>query len=293
MTIGFIGLGDMGMPMVRRLAAAGHDVIAWNRSREKAGQLAADGVRIANTPAEVAGEAELIGLCLLSHVIVEQIVFGPGGLFSHENPRVQAIGDFSTGAVEAAQDFARRAAERGIDWIDAPVSGGVPAATNGQLIVFAGGEQAAIDRLGPLFAPLSARVTRMGGSGAGQATKICNQAIVAANILVLAETMAMARRAGINVERLPGALAGGFADSSPLQIFGPRMAEHVFAPRLGAIAVMAKDTGLARGFAERFGASTPILRAVQAIYAGIAEGGAPEPDDDISALIRLYEKAAA
>lgn len=293
MTIGFLGLGDMGIPMVRRLAAAGHDVIVWNRSRKKAERLAGEGVRIAETPAGVAGEAELIGLCLLSHVAVEEIAFGPAGLFSHDNPRVRAIADFSTGAAEAAQDFARRAATHGVDWVDAPVSGGVPAAASGRLIIFAGGEQTAIDRLGPLFAPLSIRVTRMGGSGAGQAAKICNQAFVVANMMVMAETMAMARRAGIDVARLPEALAGGFADSVPFQIFGPRMAAHAFEPRLGAIAVMAKDAGLARAFAERFGANVPMLRAAQAIYAGIAEGGSPEPDDDVSALIRLYEEAAA
>ena len=293
MRIGFLGLGDIGLPMARRLAGAGHELVVWNRTREKAESLAADGARIAATPADAAREADLVGLCLSSHIAVEEIAFGPAGLFTRDRPRVRAIADFSTGAVEAAQDFTRRAAAHGVDWVDAPVSGGATAATRGQLVIFAGGKQAAIERLGPLFAPLAARVTRMGDSGSGQATKLCNQAMVAANMLVMAETFAMARRAGIDVARLPQAMAGGFADCAPLQIFGPRMAEHQFEPRLGGIALMAKDVSLASAFATRFGAEVPILRQVQSIYSRIIEDGTPAPDDDVSSLIRLYEGATA
>ncbi len=289
MKIGFLGIGDMGLPMARRIAGAGCELIVWNRDRAKAERLAADGAHIAATPADVAGEADLIGLCLSSHIAVGEIAFGPSGLFTHDRPRVQAIADFSTGSAEAAQDFNKRAAAHGVDWVDAPVSGGVPAATRGRLVIFAGGDQAAIERLGPLLKPLALRVTRMGDSGSGQATKICNQSMVAANMLVMAETIAMARRAGIDVARLPDALAGGFADSAPFQIFGPRMAKHEFAPRLGAIAHMAKDAGLAGDLATRLDAETPILRKAQEIYARIVEDGVPGPEDDLSALIRLYE----
>lgn len=278
--------------MVGRLIGAGHDVIVWNRSSDKAAPLAPYQVTIAASPAEVAAHADLIGLCLTSHGAVDDVAFGPTGLFSCDGIRTQAVADFSTGAAEAARDFARRAAAFNVDWVDAPISGGVPAATLGRLIVFAGGPQAAIDRLSPLFEPLAERVTRMGDSGAGQATKISNQAMVAANLLVMAETIAMARRAGIDAARLPEALAGGFADSAPLQIFGPRMAAHQFAPRLGAIALMTKDIGLASDVAARFGAETPMLHAAHAIYSRINDEGAPRGDDDLSALIRLYEGAA-
>lgn len=291
--IGFLGLGDMGLPMARRLTRSGHEIVVWNRSRAKAEALEADGARIASSPAELAAETDLIGLCLSSHLAVEEVAFGSAGLFTAKRPRVQAIADFSTGAAEAAEEFARRAAAHGANWVDAPVSGGVPAAMRGELVIFAGGTAAAIEQLDPLFAPLAARVTRMGESGSGQATKICNQAIVAANMLIMAETIAMARKAGIDVAKLPAAFAGGFADSSPLQIFGPRMAEHQFEPRLGAIALMAKDTALASEFAAQFGAETPMLREVHRIYSKIMPGGTPSSNQDLSALIRLYEEDEA
>lgn len=290
--IGFLGLGDMGLPMARRLSGAGHELIVWNRDRGKAERLAGKGVLVASTPADLGKQADLVGLCLTSHAAVEEVAFGPAGLFSDASRRMRAIADFSTGAVEAARDFARRAAARGVAWVDAPVSGGVPAAADGRLVVFAGGELDGIALLDPLFAPLAIRVTHMGGSGSGQATKICNQAMVAANMLVIAETIAMARRAGIDVARLPDAMAGGFADSAPLQIFGPRMAEHEFEPRLGAIALMVKDADLAGVMARKLGAETPILDAVQGIYAHLGTGGALALDDDMSALIWLYEDQA-
>ena len=289
LTIGFLGLGDMGLPMACRLVDSGSKLVVWNRSRDKTERLMANGARIAATPAEVAQRADLVGICLSSHVAVEEVAFGPLGLFTTSALRLKVVADFSTGAVEASQDFARRASAHGVDWVDAPVSGGVRAASRGELIVFAGGREGALERLEHLFRPLAHRVTHMGESGSGQATKICNQAMVASNMLVMAETVAMARRAGIDVTRLPDALEGGFADSIPFQIFGPRMATHDFTPRLGAVSLMAKDAGLARALAARCGAETPILRAAEQIYARVLEGGAPAPQEDISALIRLYE----
>jgi 3-hydroxyisobutyrate dehydrogenase len=278
--------------MARRLAAAGHQLLVWNRTRDKAERIAGDRVRIAATPADLAAGSDLIGICLSSHTAVEEFAFGPAGLFTAGHPRVQAVADFSTGAVEAAQDFARRAGAYGVDWVDAPVSGGVPAADRGELVVFAGGSQAGIDRLQPVFAAVAARVTRMGDCGSGQAAKLCNQAIVAATMLVIAETFAMARRAGIDPAMLPGAFAGGFADCAPLQIFGPRMANHRFEPRLGRIGLMIKDARLASALATRSSAEAPMLREVHRIYSTIAEGGDPSPEEDLSALIRLYEDGA-
>ena len=275
--------------MAQRLVEGGHDVIVWNRGAGKSTGLAALGARVAVTPADVAEHAELVGLCLASHDAVEEVAFGPAGLVTRNRPQMAAVADFTTGSVEAARGFASRAAARGVGWVDAPVSGGVPAATRGALTVFAGGDQATIDRLAPLFAPLSVRLTRMGDSGAGQAAKLCNQALVAAAVLALAETVAMARRAGIDPVHLLGAMAGGFADSAPLRLFGPRMAEHRFEPRLGAIAHRAKDARLAEALAIECGAETPILHAVRGMYAGIVEGGTPAPEQDLSALVRLYE----
>jgi 3-hydroxyisobutyrate dehydrogenase len=293
MKLGFIGLGDMGLPMARRLLAAKHQVIAWNRSPGPLVTLAAEGAESADSPAAVIAEADLVGLCLTSHETVAHIGWGGGGLFSAPLAGRKYIADFSTGAPEAAVNFARRAAGAGASWVDAPVSGGVAAAAAGSLIVFAGGLAEDIAALEPIFAAVATRVTLMGGSGAGQSAKICNQMIVSSNIMVLAETFAMARRAGIDVSALPAAFAGGFADSKPLQIFGPRMANHQFTPRLGAITLMAKDAGLAAVLARGNGASTPILDTVCKLYAGIGSHPLLDGANDLSCIIGLFEDLPA
>ncbi|WP_165191463.1 NAD(P)-dependent oxidoreductase [Caulobacter soli] len=287
---GFIGLGDMGLPMARRLLAAGLQVVAWNRSPDKLAQLALEGALIAAaSPAEVGARADLIGLCLTSDVAVEAVVFGPGGLLSAAPAGARRwIADFSTGDPQAAKTFAERAAALGAGWVDAPVSGGVRGASSGQLVVFAGGEAQDLEALAPLMAPLAARVTHMGPSGAGQATKICNQMIVACNVMMIAETLAVGRRAGVEVSRLPQALAGGFADSAPLQIFGPRMAEHLFLPRLGAIGLMAKDVGLALQLAGGAAGLTPLTSLCAKLY-DLPDHPEISKDEDLSKLIGLFE----
>lgn len=286
MKLGFIGLGDMGLPMARRLLGTGNDVIAWNRSYEKLNILAAEGALCADSPAEVIARADLVGLCLTSHQAVEEVISGNNGLFSAPLSGQKCIADFSTGSVQAAVEFAERAGRIGALWLDAPVSGGVPAAVSGSLIVFAGGSEDALARLEPLFSALAARVSHMGANGTGQATKICNQMIVAANMLVMAETIAMARKAGVEVTRLAEALKDGFADSRPLQIFGPRMAAHEFEPRLGAISLMQKDVELAACMAAAAAADTPLLDRVRELYARAAKS---QPEMDISALVALFE----
>jgi 3-hydroxyisobutyrate dehydrogenase-like beta-hydroxyacid dehydrogenase len=289
MKIGFVGLGDMGLPMARRLLAYGHEVTVWNRSPGKSNALAAEGANAVCSLPELMSRSELVGLCLTSDVAVEQVAFGPDGLLNGQPLEGRAIADFSTGSPEAAIKFAGRAAGHGVHWVDAPVSGGVPAAAAGTLIVMAGGTPEAVARLTPIFAAVSARATHVGPSGSGQTLKICNQLIVSCNFLVLAETIALARKAGVDVARLHEALRGGFADSTPLQIFGPRMASHVFEPRLGAISLMQKDVGLAAQLASRFGAEAPMLHRAMEIYA--REGLLP--DADISTLISLFEKVAS
>jgi 3-hydroxyisobutyrate dehydrogenase-like beta-hydroxyacid dehydrogenase len=129
----------------------------------------------------------------------------------------------------------------------------------------------------------------MGPVGAGQTAKICNQMIVACNLLVIAETIALARKAGLEVARLLSALKGGFADSMPLQIFGPRMAEHRFEPRLGAVGLMQKDVRLASSMAESHNARTPMLSLARELYAQVTGRGSIDPATDISTLIGLFE----
>lgn len=286
--LGFIGLGNMGVPMVRRLLAAGHEVYIWNRDPAKAAPLEEAGAKRCASPAEAAAQSTLVGLCLTNGKAVEAVVFGDDGLACAATPE-HVFADFSTIAPEDAKRIAARLqAERGAAWLDAPVSGGVPGAEGGTLICFVGGDAAVLERARPLLAPMMRKVTHMGPSGAGQMTKVCNQMIVAVNVLMIAETFGLAERSGVDVKQLAGALAGGFADSTPLQIFGPRMAESRFEPRQSAIGLMAKDIGISQEIAAAMKASTPVSRFGHELYERIR---ADEPglfERDVSELIRRY-----
>ena len=285
MQIGFLGLGDMGQPMARRVLANGHRLVVWNRDPAKMEALVAQGAEPASSPAALMDRVDIVGLCVTSDRAVEAIAFGPEGLFSAAATEGKAVADFSTGSADAARSFAERAAQQGADWVDAPVSGGVPAAVAGSLIVMAGGDAGAIARLEPLLSAVSQRVSHLGPSGCGQLMKLCNQMIVSCNVLVMAETIALARKAGIDVSRFADTLKGGFADSVPLQIFGPRMAAHRFEPRQTAIGLMKKDAGLAAQLAEEFGMDTPMLQRAVELYAR----GDIDADADVSRLIALHE----
>ena len=288
---GFVGLGDIGLPMARRLLAVAGGLVAWNRSSDKLAALASEGATAAHSPADLASRCDVIGLCLTSHDAVEAVAFGPEGLLSAQECANRVIVDFSTGSPGKAIAFARRAAAVGARWVDAPISGGVPGAQAGTLTVFAGGEPADVAAARPLTDCLAARVSHMGPSGAGQTTKLCNQMMVACGMMVMAETIAAARRAGVDVALLPQALKGGFADSAPFQIFGPRMADHVFEPRLGAIGLMAKDLRLARDMAS--GAAMPVSAACMALYEQAEGAPSCGSDADIAALVGLFEPLAA
>jgi len=286
MRIGYVGLGLMGAPMARRVLAQQHELAVWNRDPRKAQELQREGANHAASAAEVMAAADIVGLCLTSDAAVEAVAFGEQGLFSAERIAGKIIVDFSTCSPEAARWFAERAQSHGVDWIDAPVSGGVPGAEAGTLVVLAGGSENALARAAPLLQAVAARVTHIGPSGAGQVAKLCSQLIVSCNVLLLAETYALGRKSGIDVGRLVEAFRGGFADSKPLQIFGPRMAHHEFEPILGAIAMMRKDVELVAQLANKTGSVAPLLQRAQEIYAtpGL------DLDKDLSGLICLYEK---
>jgi 3-hydroxyisobutyrate dehydrogenase len=292
--IGFIGLGDMGLPMARHLLASGHSMAVWNRSKHKLAPLAELGARIAESPAQLMQGCEVIGLCLTSHHAVDEVCCGSGGLLSEaesrQAPRPAAIVDFSTGSPEAARKMAALAQALGIGWVDAPVSGGPRAAATGELTVLAGGESSAVEAALPLLHAVAARVTHLGPPGSGQMAKLCNQLIVACNVLAIAESVALARKAGVDTTLLASALQGGFADSKPLQIFGPRMAAHAFEPRLGAIGLMEKDVVLSAHMAEALGAFTPMLARARELFARARNTQEIQPEGDLSQAVLLFEQ---
>jgi len=289
--IGFIGLGNMGLPMAMRVRNAGHRLSVWNRNQDKTAGLAKEGAIICASPADVLRDADIVALCVTDHHAVESVCFGPGGLAGvGKDGAGKLVVDFSSIDPDACVVIAQKMRDAaGVRWVDAPVSGGVPAAEQGTLIVFAGGDAADITAAQPLFDAVSKRVTHMGPAGTGQATKVCNQMIVSATMMVLAETYATARHAGLDVDRLAAALEGGFADSRPLQIFGPRMAARNYTPRQTAISIMAKDIALGQKLAARAGVATPVSALAAALYQAIRARPDIDFSGDISELVELYE----
>lgn len=284
-SIGFVGLGLMGAPMARRIARAGHALAVWNRTAEKAAPVVAEGARLADGPAAAARGADVVCLCLTDGAAVEAAVFGPGGV-AEGIGRDAVLVDFSSIAPDAARDFARRLRERtGAGWIDAPVSGGVPGAEGGRLVVMAGGEPAEFERVRPLLAHLSARATLMGANGAGQATKLVNQMLVGCALAVLAEAVQFARDAGVDAALIPAALAGGRADSPVLQHFLPKMAAGDYALE-GAIRIILKDLDNAREQAKRTGAAVPMTGLAAELHRLMVKKG--HGGEDNAALARLY-----
>jgi len=264
--LGYLGLGLMGFPMTRRLVNAGYDVTVWNRSAGKTTALVDAGAKLAGHPHDVAASASIIFMCLTDAAAVEQVVFGPDGL-AEVSGQGKLVVDFSSIHPDAARIIAARLkAANGMAWIDAPVSGGTKGAEEGTLAVMAGGEAADIERVRPYVLAMARRLTHMGPTGAGQTTKLCNQVIVGCAMAVLAEATRLAVNAGIDAKRLPEALAGGFADSIPLQLFVPRMAQGIHSPPMGHIATMLKDLDTVVDVAHNTSSPVPMAALASQLF---------------------------
>jgi 3-hydroxyisobutyrate dehydrogenase len=280
--VGFVGTGLMGAPMVRRLLDAGFGTTVWNRTEAKSRALETHGANVAAGPKGVAEASDVICLCLADTAAVEDVVFGAEG-FATDPGSCRILVDFSSIRPDTTVDMARRLADAtGIDWVDAPVSGGVRGAADGTLIVLCGGSEQAVAAASPVFDAVSRRVSHMGGVGAGQATKLCNQAIVATNLMAIAEAMVLAKGAGIDPGMLPGALAGGWADSLPLQILGPLLADADAEAKTGALRLMQKDVETACDVAMAAGSGLSVIEHVADAYRRACEAG--YEDKDITSL---------
>jgi len=286
--IAFAGIGLMGLPMTRRLLAAGFPLTVWNRTPDKCAPLLELGARRADTPAELCAEADILMLCLADTAVVREVVFGPGGVV--EGARAgQVLVDFSSLEPAATREMAAELERRtGVHWIDAPVSGGTPGAEAGTLAIMAGGREEDVERVRPVLAHLGQRLTRMGEVGAGQVTKVCNQMIVACNALVIAEVVALAEKAGVDASLLAPALAGGFADSRPLQILAPQMAESCFEPVKWHVRTLLKDLDTATRLSREEGSATPMSGLAAQLMR--LHGSQGNLERDPATLIELYRE---
>lgn len=263
LSIGFIGIGLMGTPMTKRLLDAGYIVNVWNRSPNKIDAVVSAGAHAMSSIESLVSESDLVMLCVSDTDAVRAVVFGEQGIVQAceavKASKAKLIVDFSSIDPEQTRLMADEVKQRiNLDWIDSPVSGGVAGAEQGTLAIMCGGEESVVDAIRPILAPLSQRVTHMGPVGSGQVTKICNQMLVSCNVLVMAEVMAMAEKAGVDAGQIPEALKGGFADSIPLQLTGPRMAERDFEEVKWHVKTLLKDLDMAKHLAKTVQSSTPM-----------------------------------
>jgi 3-hydroxyisobutyrate dehydrogenase len=290
-SLGFAGIGLMGLPMCRRLLAAGYPLTVWNRNPAKCAALVEAGARQVTSPAELCEHADIVMLCLADTTVVREVVFGAGGITERAKSE-QLLVDFSSLEPTATREMAAQLAQRaGMSWLDAPVSGGVVGAEAGSLAIMVGGAAADLERVRSVLLSLGQRVTHMGGVGAGQVTKACNQMIVACNALVIAEVVALAEQAGVDASLIAEALAGGFADSKPLQILAPQMAESRFEPIKWHVRTLLKDLDTAVKFSREQGSATPLSGlAAQLMRLHGAQGYLAQ---DPATLVQMYRAPAA
>ena len=280
--IAFLGIGLMGSRMATRLIQAGFQVAVWNRTASACDELLDIGAQALEL--SDIGEYPVILICLADDKAVQAV-------FEQIQPNLKAkqvIVDFSSLSVAATKTLAQAATTHDVTWIDSPVSGGTAGAEQGTLVIFAGGDAQTITELTPIYNVLSQRVTRMGDTGTGQATKICNQLIVAANSALIAEAVALADRAGVDTTLLAPALAGGFADSKPFQILTPRMATHTFEPVQWKVQTLSKDLNNAVTLANNVNLDIPVAQKALLQLQTHQKNGFAEKD--LATMIQLIEQ---
>jgi 2-hydroxy-3-oxopropionate reductase len=287
--IAFIGLGNMGTPMVQHLIAAGHTVRVYVRRPEAADNARAIGAEPVNTPAEAARDAEVIFTNVTSTTDVEGVLLGPDGVV-HGAVRGQPGGavciDHSTISAVATRRIAAQLEAAGLEFLDAPVSGGTMGAQKATLSIMVGGKADVLERVRPLLQLLGTTITHVGGHGAGQVAKACNQLVQVINIQGIAEAMLFARAQGTDPSRVLAAIGPGFAGSRMLDLEGPKMAERNFAAGIEA-RLHDKDFGLVREIAHELGLQMPAMELVAAQLNTLVANGWGY--DDTASLLRVLE----
>ncbi|MDY7218811.1 NAD(P)-dependent oxidoreductase [Denitrificimonas sp. JX-1] len=284
--LAFAGIGLMGLPMCKRLLAAGYPLVVWNRNPDKCAPLVALGAQQVHKCADLAAQTDIIFLCLADTAAVQDVMYGEHGLATVMQAR-QILVDFSSIEPEATRAMAQKLLDEcGAQWLDVPVSGGVGGAEAGTLAMMAGGNAEALAQVTSVLEQLGQSITHVGGVGAGQVTKVCNQMLVACNTMVIAEVVGLAEKAGVDAALLASALAGGFADSKPLQILAPQMATRTFEPVKWHVRTLLKDLDIAVKLSQSHTSSTPMSGlAAQLMRSHAAQGHLA---DDPATLIKLY-----
>jgi 2-hydroxy-3-oxopropionate reductase len=288
MKIGFIGLGIMGKPMSLNLLKAGHELVVLDLAKDAVAEVVAAGAKAAATPREVAERTDLIITMLPNGPQVREVVLGEHGVLEGAR-KGSVVVDMSSIAPLVSRELAARLAEKGVDMLDAPVSGGQPKAIDGTLSVMVGGPQAVFERCAPVLKAMAGSVVRTGDVGAGNVTKLANQVIVALNIAAMGEALVLATKAGVAPDLVYQAIRGGLAGSTVLDAKAPLVMDRKFNPGF-RINLHIKDLANALETAHSLGVPLPLTAAIMETLQALRVDGMG--DCDHGAIVRHYEKLA-
>ncbi|MDP2430909.1 MAG: NAD(P)-dependent oxidoreductase [Pseudomonadota bacterium] len=288
MNLGFIGLGAMGRPMALNLRKTDHALWVFSRNPGRAQTLVEAGATLAASPFAVARAVDVLFLNVSDDAAVESVLFGPQGAAAGLRADSVVV-DMGTTSPTATRGFAARLAEAGVAWLDAPVSGGEAGAKAATLSIMVGGSVAAFAWVLPLFQTMGKNIVHVGETGAGQVAKACNQIVVSATLLGVAEALTFARKQGVDAAKVRAALLGGSAYSRILEIHGQRMLTREFTPGFRA-RLHQKDMGIVLAEARQANVAVPSAALAARMLNALVAAGAGELDS--AALVTLLERLA-
>jgi 2-hydroxy-3-oxopropionate reductase len=286
-TIGFIGLGLMGKPMAGNLLKAGFPVVVWNRTKSRADELVSAGARFGANPRDTASQADVLITIVSDPPAIEDILWGAGNALDGLR-RGSTLIDSSTISPDLARRVAAACAEKGVDYLDAPVTGGDWGAKKGELVFMIGGKPEVFERVKPVFEAVGKKFFLLGPNGAGQTVKLAMNLILALEVEALAEALALATRGGVAGEKLVEVMQSSMARAGVLDVKAPSILKNEF-PASFPLRLMHKDMRLALELAAKEGVTLPAAAAAYATYSAVKE--ASKDDPDYAAVARFWNKS--
>jgi 3-hydroxyisobutyrate dehydrogenase-like beta-hydroxyacid dehydrogenase len=285
-TIGFIGLGLMGQPMASNLLRAGYPLIVWNRTRAKTEKPVSEGARAGSSPGDVAAQCDVLITIVSDPPALKEVLWGAHGAIGGLRAG-SALIDSSTVSPDLARRIAAACAERAVDFLDAPVTGGTWGAEKGELVFMVGGERPVFEKVHPVLSVMGKRIFLLGPNGAGQTVKLAMNALLALEIQAFAEAMTIVTSSGLAAEKLVEVMQSSMARSGALDVKAPVMIEGKFPPSF-PLRLMHKDLGLALELARQHGIELPATAAAYATYSAVK--AAATEDVDYAAVARFWKK---
>jgi len=284
-TVGFIGLGLMGKPMARNLLRAGFPLVVWNRTKAKADDLIGEGAKLAANPGEAAAQSDVLITIVSDPAALEEVLFGNDGALGSLRAKSTLI-DSSTVSPDMARRVATACAERGVDFLDAPVTGGTCGAQKGELVFMVGGKAEVLERVKPILESMGKKFPLLGPNGAGQTVKLGMNLLLALQVDAFAEALALVTAAGVPADKLMEVLQSSMARSGVLDVKAPMMVKGEF-PASFPLRLMHKDVRLALELAREHGVNLPSGTAAYDTYSAVLKASTDDPD--FSAVARFWK----